>query len=277
VTRYRYEIAARPADQGGGWRLRLLERGEEVGGGLFPLDAYPSLVPATDEASEREQAEQAAYEDAFAEASAWLKSRPNEASSAHMLTCSGIDFVPGALRIREVRIADIAHALSLICRFGGHSAEHYSVAQHSLLVVRILEAMEAPPEALLCGLLHDAHEAYVGDVPTPIKAMLGTAWNGLEHQAESAVLDAFGLRQSMNDWRDLVTHADRVALATERRDLLRFDIKINLPWSILQGVEPFPLQTAGGWGDCRHWAEAFLERFVRLREACEARSSIVTT
>ncbi|OYV37277.1 MAG: hypothetical protein B7Z83_05065 [Thiomonas sp. 20-64-5] len=270
MTRYHYEIVPRPADLGGGWRLRLLEDEREVGGGVFPLAEY--AIENADEAV------LFAYEDALADASTWLDSRPKEAAAAmaHMLTCSGIDYAPGALRVQDVRIEDIAHALSLICRFGGHSAEHYSVAQHSLLVVRILEAMEAPPEALLCGLLHDAHEAYVGDVPTPIKAMLGTSWNDLEHQAESAVLDAFGLRNSMNDWHDLVKHADRVALATERRDLLIFDMKTNLPWPILHGVEPFPQQTAGAWGDCRHWAEAFLERFARLQEACEARTCIST-
>lgn len=60
---------------GGGWRLRLLENSQEVGGGVFPLAAYRSPFPATDDASEREMAEQAAYEDALAEASAWLASR----------------------------------------------------------------------------------------------------------------------------------------------------------------------------------------------------------
>jgi len=263
VTRYSYEIVPRRPELGGGVRLRLLEDGVEVGGGVFP-------------ARDSEAAHDIAWCDAECEGGAWLDSRPQDVSLAHMLTCSGIDYVPGALRVRDVRIADIAHALSLICRFGGHCAGHYSVAAHSLLVVRILEAMEAPPAALLCGLLHDAHETYVGDVPTPIKAMLGTAWSDLEHQAEEAVLDAFGLRSVMNDWRDLVKHADRVALATERRDLLRFDIKINLPWPILHGVEPFPERQALECLGPPYWAEAFLRRFVLLKAACDARSSMTT-
>ena len=76
MTDYGYAIEARPADLGGGWRLRLLENGEEVGGGGFPLSPYLSAFPATDETNEREMAEKAAYEDALAEASAWLATRP---------------------------------------------------------------------------------------------------------------------------------------------------------------------------------------------------------
>lgn len=65
---YRYEITPRPADLGGGWRLRLLESGEEVGGGVFPLSEYATAENA-------EEAASYAYEDALAEASAWLASR----------------------------------------------------------------------------------------------------------------------------------------------------------------------------------------------------------
>ncbi len=62
MTQYSYQIDPRPADLGGGWRLRLLEEGEEVGGGVFP-------------ASEDETSKAAAYEDALAEATAWLSTR----------------------------------------------------------------------------------------------------------------------------------------------------------------------------------------------------------
>ena len=65
---FSYEIMPRPANLGGGWRLRLLERGEEVGGGVFPLSEYVTAENA-------EKAANYAYEDALAEASAWLASR----------------------------------------------------------------------------------------------------------------------------------------------------------------------------------------------------------
>ena len=71
-----YQIDPRPADLGGGWRLRLIENGEEVGGGVFPLSEYAteeSAEEATEESAE--EAAKWAYEDALAEASAWLASR----------------------------------------------------------------------------------------------------------------------------------------------------------------------------------------------------------
>lgn len=84
MTDYGYVIDPRPAELGGGWRLRLLENGEEVGGGVFPLSPYLSAFPATDETNEREMAEKAAYEDALAEASAWLATRPADEEPAFL-------------------------------------------------------------------------------------------------------------------------------------------------------------------------------------------------
>ncbi|SIQ38049.1 hypothetical protein [Aquipseudomonas alcaligenes] len=71
-----------------------------------------------------------------------------------------------------VRTSDIVHALSLVCRFTGHCAYHYSVAQHSLLVASILEREGCSPEEQLVGLLHDASEAYVNDLTRPLKLLL---------------------------------------------------------------------------------------------------------
>jgi hypothetical protein len=67
MTRYRYEVEPRPLDLGGGFRLRLLEDGEEVGGGVFPLDEYPE--------AEREEAGKMAFKDAQEEGIRWMASR----------------------------------------------------------------------------------------------------------------------------------------------------------------------------------------------------------
>lgn len=256
MTKYGYQIDPRPETLGGGYRLRLLCDGSEVGGGVFPADADGSDAEA--------------YEEALAEASAWLASRSQAASSCHMLTFSGRDYLPTQMVPADVHIEDVAHALSLICRFGGHTKVHYSVAQHSLLVARILEDRGAPVEAQLAGLLHDAHEAYIGDVPTPVKTALGSIWRDLEHEVEIVVRQALGIAQASVDWEDLVKHADLMALATERRDLMHFDAERNIPWRILWGVTPFHEKIGAlGWSP-QWWADVFLDRYEALRSAREA-------
>ena len=79
-----------------------------------------------------------------------------------MLTYLGFDFYPLNLEVETVKLVDIAHALSNICRFGGHVSTFYSVAQHSVLVSEHCEDS-------IWGLFHDAAEAYIGDMISPIK------------------------------------------------------------------------------------------------------------
>lgn len=75
-------------------------------------------------------------------------------------------------KIEDIHILDIAHALSNICRFGGHSSSFYSVAEHSIILAEILERQGADKMTVLAALLHDATEAYLGDMPRPITASL---------------------------------------------------------------------------------------------------------
>jgi len=88
-----------------------------------------------------------------------------------MTTATGRKVWPLDLRPDEVDLEDIAIALSNLCRFGGRCRQFYSVAQHSLWVAD--QVKELRPELELCALLHDAAEAYVGDVVSPIKPWLG--------------------------------------------------------------------------------------------------------
>lgn len=82
----------------------------------------------------------------------------------------------------------IARALSNICRYNGHSSRYYSVAEHSVLISRLV-----PQELALAALLHDASEAYVGDMPTGLKRFLGVNFKDIEHKATEAVSRGYGV------------------------------------------------------------------------------------
>lgn len=120
-------------------------------------------------------------------------------------------------------IEDIAYALSNTCRFNGHCSGFLSVAEHSVLV-----AQRLPKNLQLKGLLHDATEAYLGDIPSPIKQFLPD-YRVLEHTFEDAIMEKFGLD---GDGWDQVKHADIDALFTEAHFLIPSQGK---DWTFFQG------------------------------------------
>lgn len=176
---------------------------------------------------------------------------------------------------QSIVIEDIAASLSRIPRFNGHTREFYSVAQHCYLVSLYLErSLTSEPEfttLLLAGLLHDAHEAYLGDITSPVAAMLEcprlkTAKSLFDRMIEEQLIPGTyrhrpsGLRLggTCHIDRQEIHQADAVLLATEKRDLMAKEQrpwqKLALPWN---GMKIVPWSMA----EAEH---RFLNRYAEL-------------
>jgi len=108
-------------------------------------------------------------------------------------TFTGRRFWPMDPRAEDMCIEDIAHALSMLCRYNGHVDRFYSVAEHSMLVYHAVSWIRPGEPALhLQALLHDASEAYLADVPRPVKPYLSN-YRTAEREVERAIANAFGL------------------------------------------------------------------------------------
>lgn len=181
-----------------------------------------------------------------------------------------INLTPGAISTTEHDVRDIAHALSLINRFNGHTCRPYSVAEHSLLVWELVAATGAHARTQLAALMHDAHEYITGDTATPLKT---TASRITEDLWAASVATNLGYLTAPQDQPGIIKHADLVALATEKRDLLPRTPK---PWPMLLCIEPSaahnlmaPSRTvpACNW---EFWRDEFLDKYFELQGICDA-------
>ena len=143
-----------------------------------------------------------------------------------LLTASGTHFDLVDPQPDMVNILDIAQGLANECRYTGQCRWFYSVAQHATLASQIV-----PDELTLEALLHDAAEAYIKDIPRPLKLLLPD-YREIERRVDTVIRHAFGLPDRMSD---PVKEADTIMLATERRDLM---VEDDTEWEILRGVTP---------------------------------------
>lgn len=165
-------------------------------------------------------------------------------------TYTGKRFNPLNPKYEDIDIEDIAHALSMQCRFTGHCQEFYSVAQHSVLVSYICNMEDA-----LYGLLHDASEAYITDISSPLKRSgKFDFYIDIEKVLQEAVYKKFGLSHIEPE---SVKKADKILLATEARDLMG---PLHKDWRsqaepLLFKIDPMSPKEA---------KQAFLKRFNSL-------------
>jgi hypothetical protein len=165
-------------------------------------------------------------------------------------TYTGRRFTPTNPVVDAIVVEDIAHPLSMQCRFSGHVKSFYSVAQHSVLVSYICDTADA-----LWGLLHDASEAYLVDIPRPIKQS-GKFDNYLEFEKtmQKAICERFGLPEEMPK---SVKMADDALLMTEARDLMS---PLHPGWTSVGKPLPFVIYSMTQSEAKR----AFIDRFIEL-------------
>ena len=166
---------------------------------------------------------------------------------AWIQTFTGRQFWPLDPNVDDIDVLDIAHALAMKVRYSGHVKRFYSVAEHSVHVSRLV-----PPQYAFEGLMHDAGEAYLPDVPRPIKPNL-VGFKAIEERIDAAIAAKFLLTFP---WPDEVHIADATILADEKAAIMG---PSPAPWLL-----PYP--PAGVKIECWDWEQAKWEFLKRFRE-----------
>jgi hypothetical protein len=179
---------------------------------------------------------------------------------AWIRTKTGKRFFPLQPVAKEIDIEDIAHALSNQCRFAGHVDQFYSVAQHSFLVSKMLQFKGYDDMIQMVGLMHDATEAYLVDMPSPVKEQV----SGYK-EAEAVLWEQVREKFKLADICQRVKNADIALLVTEARDLMGDPSD----WAILQSYKGdyFPEKIVG-WLPNKAKLH-FLQRWEILQERLE--------
>lgn len=169
---------------------------------------------------------------------------------AWLQTATGKAFWPLEPSAYDVYIEDIAMSLSKLCRFNGHTTRFYSVAEHCVHISNL-----APWGSQLWGLLHDASEAYICDIPRPIKPHL-TNYYEIEAKIMHEVCERFGLAYEMPG---VIKELDNAMLKTEQDQIM---CPPPRPW-VYTGASPVEGLVLPCWSP-EIAKQKFLERFTEL-------------
>jgi hypothetical protein len=177
-------------------------------------------------------------------------------------TFTGRAYWPLDPRVEDINIEDVAHGLSNMCRFGGQCRNFYSVAEHSVHVSRWMENYYQAPKLLLYALLHDASEAYLVDVPRPIKVHLEN-YKTLEALNMSVILKAFRIEPSLcpDGFESTLHLVDNQVLVAEKNALL---LPPPLPWTWAKQIMPADVEISCYGPDSAK--SMFLSRFSELTQ-----------
>lgn len=138
-------------------------------------------------------------------------------------TYTGIYVSLASPKPEMIELRDIAHQLSLECRWGGATERHYGVAEHSIWVARFTRELvteEHRDAATIHALLHDAHEAYIKDIPTPLKVLLGDGYRRMADSLDQAIRAKFRLPEPAQCVKEAIKVADAYASWAEAQALL---------------------------------------------------------
>lgn len=144
-----------------------------------------------------------------------MKQKISPICNGYIRTYKDVEFYFNNPTIDMIDLEDIAHSLSLQCRYNGHIKKYYSVAEHSVWVSKIVD-----PKYAMFGLMHDAPEAYIGDMVAPLKIMMDK-FIEIDDQILELVASKFNFEINPES-KKAVKEADYIMFVTEIRDLRNF-------------------------------------------------------
>ena len=169
-----------------------------------------------------------------------------------METYTGQQFhFKGEIDPEEIHIWDIAHALSLLCRYNGHTIKFYSVAEHSVIIALYLKALGYDDRIALTGLMHETSETYIGDLARPVKEVMPD-FKAMEERIDIAVAKRFG---TIWPFPQIVKELDTRILVDERVQVMNASNNI---WGT-DAIEPLGV-TIESWSP-RLAESEFIETF----------------